>query len=147
MDRRHFIGISSWAAMTGILRAAPSAGDATNEAYWSLVKRQFPLEEGLLYFNAANVCPASRAVLDRHTQFERDFQSDPAFQNREKYAPIRASARAKVAKLLNVTPAEVAFTRNTSESNSTIVQGIELKAGDEVVSSIEKLGELRFRLA
>jgi selenocysteine lyase/cysteine desulfurase len=119
--------------MTGILRAAPAAGDATNEAYWSLVKRQFPLEEGLLYFNAANVCPASRAVLDRHTQFERDFQADPAFQNREKYGPIRTAARAKVAKLLNVKPAEIAFTRNTSESNNTIVQGIDLKAGDEVL--------------
>jgi isopenicillin-N epimerase len=133
MDRRHFIGLSSWAAMAGILRAAPSAGDAANEAYWSLVKRQFPLEDGLLYFNAANVCPASRAVLDRHAQFERDFQSDPAFQNREKYGPIRTSARAKVAKLLNVTPGEIAFTRNTSESNNTIVQGIDLKAGDEIL--------------
>ncbi len=119
--------------MAGILRAEPSAGDPTNEAYWSLVKRQFPLEEGLLYFNAANVCPASRAVLDRHAQFERDFQADPAFQNREKYGPIRAAARRKVARLLNVSPAEVAFTRNTSESNCTIVQGLDLKPGDEVI--------------
>ncbi len=119
--------------MSGILRAAPAAGDATNEAYWSLVKRQFPLEEGLLYFNAANVCPASRAVLDRHAQFERDFQADPAFQNREKYGPIRTSARIKVAKLLNAAPAEIAFTRNTSESNNTIVQGLDLKPGDEIL--------------
>ncbi len=138
MDRREFfgkasIGISSWAAMSGILRAAPAAGDPANENYWSLVKRQFPLEDGLLYFNAANVCPASRAVLDRHAQFERDFQSDPAFQNREKYAPIRASSRAKVAKLLNVSATEIAFTRNTSESNCTIVHGLNLKAGDEIV--------------
>jgi isopenicillin-N epimerase len=119
--------------MAGILRAEPSAGDATNEAYWSLVKRQFPLEDGLLYFNAANVCPASRAVLDRHSQFERDFQADPAFQNREKYAPIRTSARNKMAKLLNVRPEEIAFTRNTSESNCTLVQGLNLKPGDEVL--------------
>jgi len=133
MQRREFLGLSSWAAMAGILRAAPAAGDATNEAYWSLVKRQFPLEENLLYFNAANVCPASRAVLDRHAQFERDFQADPAFQNREKYGPIRTAARGKAARLLNVTPAEIAFTRNTSESNNTIVQGLDLKAGDEIL--------------
>jgi isopenicillin-N epimerase len=132
MQRRHFIGVSSWAALQGILRAAPATGD---EAYWSLVKRQFPLEPGLLYFNAANVCPASHAVLDRYTQFERDFQSDPAFQNRDKYGPIRTSARAKVAKLLNVTPAEIAFTRNTSESNCTIVHGLDLKPGDEILAA------------
>ena len=133
MDRRHFIGISSWAATAGILRAEPSAGDATNEAYWSLVKRQFPLEDGLLYFNAANVCPASRAVLDKLAMFERDFQADPAFQNREKYGPIRTSARAKTAKLLNVKPEEIAFTRNTSESNCTLVNGLDFKPGDEIL--------------
>src|SRR5258708_23183952 len=128
MHRRQFIGVSSWAAMTGILRAAPAAGEPANEAYWALVKRQFPLEDGLLYFNAANVCPASRAVLDRHAQFERDFQANPSFQNREKYGPIRTSARAKAAKLLNVSPGEIAFTRNTSESNSTILHGLDLHA-------------------
>src|SRR5580700_6576654 len=131
MDRREFfgkasIGISSWAAMSGILRAAPAAGDPANENYWSLVKRQFPLEDGLLYFNAANVCPASRAVLDRHAQFERDFQSDPAFQNRDKYAPIRTTVREKTAKLLNVSASELAFARNTSESNCIVVNGIDL---------------------
>jgi len=138
MDRREFfskasIGVSSWAAMAGILRAAPASGEAANETYWSLVKRQFPLEDGLLYFNAANVCPASRAVLDRYAQFERDFQSDPAFQNREKYGPIREAARAKTAKLLNVSAREIAFTRNTSESNCALVNGIDLKPGDEVI--------------
>ncbi len=118
--------------MSQVLQAAPSP-DPSNEAYWALVKRQFPLEDGLLYFNAANVCPASRAVLDRHAQFERDFQSDPSFQNRDKYAPIRASAREKAAKLLNVSANEIAFTRNTSESNCALVNGIDLKPGDEVI--------------
>ena len=121
--------------MAGILRAAPAAGDPTNEAYWSLVKRQFPLEDGLLYFNAANVCPASRAVLDRFAQFERDFQANPSFQNRAKYAQIRTTVREKVARLLSASPTEIAFTRNTSESNSTIVHGIDLKPGDEILVS------------
>jgi isopenicillin-N epimerase len=144
MDRREFFGIASagvsaatalttWTAMSQTLRAAPAAGEPANETYWSLVKRQFPLEDGLLYFNAANVCPASRAVLDRHAQFERDFQADPSFQNREKYSPIRASVRAKTAKMLNVSASEVAYTRNTSESNCIIVNGLNLKPGDEVV--------------
>lgn len=133
MHRRDFIGLSSWAAMAGILRAAPAGGDPTNENYWSLVKRQFPLDDNLLYFNAANVCPASRAVLDRYAQFERDFQSNPSFQNREKYGPIRTAARGKVARLLSVSPGEIAFTRNTSESNCTIVNGLDLKPGDGIL--------------
>jgi isopenicillin-N epimerase len=138
MHRREFfnaasLGISSWIAMSAALKAAPAAGEPANETYWSLVKRQFPLEDGLLYFNAANVCPASRAVLDRHAQFERDFQANPSFQNRDKYSPIRASVRSKTAKMLNASATEIAFTRNTSESNCMIVNGLNLKPGDEVV--------------
>ncbi len=142
MHRREFfnaasLGISAcattWVAMSTALKAAPAAGEPANETYWSLVKRQFPLEDGLLYFNAANVCPASRAVLDRHAQFERDFQANPSFQNRDKYSPIRTSVRSKTAKMLNASAAEIAFTRNTSESNCMIVNGLSLKAGDEVV--------------
>src|SRR5260370_34027171 len=76
---------ASWTAFATALRAAPSAPDANNENYWSLVKRQFPLEDNLIYLNAANVCPASRPVLDRHAEFMRDFQANPSVQNRAKY--------------------------------------------------------------
>ena len=59
---------TTWAVMSQALRAAPVNPGAGNEDYWKLVKRQFPLDDHLLYLNAANVCPASRGVLDRHTE-------------------------------------------------------------------------------
>lgn len=98
-----------------------------------MVKRQFPLEDGLVYLNAANVCPASRPVLDRHLEFLRDFQANPSFQNRDKYGPQRERLRQKLARLLRVAPEEMAVTRNTSEGNNLVVRGIDLKAGDEIV--------------
>lgn len=120
----------SWTSFTHALRAA-SAGPA--DSYWQMVRAQFPLEPGLLYLNAANVCPASRLVLDRHAQYLRDFQSNPSFQNRDKYVPMRESLRERIAKLLRVTPGEIAITRNTSEGSNIIVHGVALKPGDEVV--------------
>jgi len=126
---------ASWTAFIRALSAAPSDPDAGNGAYWSLVKRQFPLEENLLYLNAANVCPASRPVLDRYAEFLRDFQSNPSFQNRAKYDALRERLRGKIAGMLRVTADEIAITRNTSESNSIIVQGLDLKPGDEVISN------------
>src|SRR5262249_45534050 len=96
-------------------------------------RRQFPLEDGLIYLNAANVCPASRPVLDRYAALLRDFQGNPSFQNRDKYRPLRESCRAKIAALLGVSPDEVAITRNTSEGSNLIVRGIDLRPGDEVV--------------
>src|SRR5579864_4538816 len=123
----------SWTAFSSALRAAPSAPDANNETYWSLVKRQFPLEENLIYLNAANVCPASRPVLDRHAQFMRDFQMNPSFQNRDKYNAMRERLRDKIAGMLRVSADELAITRNTSEGSNIIVKGVDLKPGDEVL--------------
>jgi len=124
---------ASWTAFSSALKAAPSAPDANNENYWSLVKRQFPLDENLIYLNAANVCPASRPVLDRHAEFMRDFQSNPSFQNRAKYDPLRERLREKIAGMLRVSIDEIAITRNTSEGTNTVVEGVDLKPGDEVI--------------
>src|SRR5215468_4441668 len=81
----------SWTAFSTALSAASGA-----DSYWHLVKREFPLEETLIYLNAANVCPASRPVMDRHLEFLRDFHSDPSFQNRDKYVARREGLRAKI---------------------------------------------------
>ncbi|HMD49739.1 MAG TPA: aminotransferase class V-fold PLP-dependent enzyme, partial [Bryobacteraceae bacterium] len=126
---------ASWTAFSQALHAAPGAPDANNEAYWSLVKRQFPLDENLIYLNAANVCPASRPVMDRYWEYLRDFQSNPSFQNRAKYEALHERLRGKIGALLGVSADEIAMTRNTSESNSIIVQGLDLKAGDEIISN------------
>src|SRR6266545_3625045 len=108
---------ATWTAFANALAAAP-APSPTSEGYWDMVKRQFPLQDGLLYVNAANVCPASRPVLDRHLDFLRDFHSNPSFQNRDKYKPLQERLRAKLAAMLRVSADEIAITRNTSEGSN-----------------------------
>ena len=120
---------ASWTAFASSLQAA-TAGD---DNYWRMVQRQFPLEDRLIYLNAANVCPASRPVMDRHVEYLRDFHANPSFQNRDKYVEMRESLRTKAARLLRAAPDEIAVTRNTSEGSNIIVKGIDLKAGDEVI--------------
>jgi isopenicillin-N epimerase len=117
---------AAWASMSQTLQAASSSATPANEDFWRLVKKQFPLDDGLLYFNAANICPASRAVLDRHAEFLRDFQANPSFQNRAKYDALRTRLRGKLGVLLHVKSDEVSITRNTSESNNLIVHGLDL---------------------
>ena len=69
---------ASWTAFAAAIKAAEP------ESYWQMVKRQFALDEKLIYLNAANVCPASRPVMDRHIEYLRDFHANPSFQNRDK---------------------------------------------------------------
>ena len=131
MHRRELFRLlpPTWLAFQSSLAQAA----AEDETYWRLIAQQFPLEPGLLYFNAANVCPSSRLVLDRHQQFLRDFHANPSFQNRDKYAPLQERVRLKAAALLNAEPDEIAITRNTSEGSNTIATGLDLAPGDEVI--------------
>ncbi len=78
----------------GLAAAAPA-----DEAYWQMVGRQFPLDEKMIYLNAANVCPASRPVMDRHIEYLRDFQANPSFQNRYKYVEMRERLRTTAARM------------------------------------------------
>ena len=130
-SRRFFLfgAPAAWAGFSAQLKAA----DPASESFWRIVRSQFPLDPGILYLNAANVCPASRLVMDRHLEYLRDFHSNPSFQNRDKYVELRERLRSKIAGMLRVSADEIAITRNTSEGNNAIVQGIDLKAGDEVV--------------
>ena len=138
-SRRDFFRLAAvpiaWQAFQSKLEAAAASRlpDAGNESYWQMVKRQYPLEENLIYLNAANVCPASRLVLDRHLEYLRDFHANPSFQNRDKYEGMRESLRGKVARMLRVSADEIAITRNTSEGSNIIVKGVDLKPGDEVL--------------
>src|SRR5687767_6729091 len=45
--------------------ALPPAGRTRpDEAYWALVRAQFPIRPGLIPLNAANLCPAPRTVIE-----------------------------------------------------------------------------------
>lgn len=122
---------ASWTTFAAALQGAAPSDQP--EKFWALVKAQFPLEDKLLYLNAANVCPASRPVMDRHAAFLRDFHANPSFQNRDKYLPLRESLRSKIAALLRVSADEIAITRNTSEGTNIVVAGVDLQPGDEVI--------------
>ena len=120
-------------------RQAPSApplaagGPAAGEAFWTSVREQFvmPLDLGVL--NAANLCPASRPVLDALTRETRSVDQDPSPKNRARLYPEKEKTRAAVAEFLRVTPEEIVLTRNTSEANNLVSSGVDLKPGDEVI--------------
>ncbi|MBI3667261.1 MAG: aminotransferase class V-fold PLP-dependent enzyme [Acidobacteria bacterium] len=125
--------LSSAAASTRELSPLLAAAVSSGESYWNLVKEQFPLRQGAVPMNAANLCPSPRVVWEKVAELTRDLDSDVSFQNRKKFDTTLEESRRKVAEQLGVSPEEIALVRNTSEANNTINNGIALKSGDEVV--------------
>lgn len=104
-----------------------------SEDYWLAVKKMFALKPGLIALNAANLCPASRSVTEKLFERTHDIDSDPSFENRLKYEKTKEHTRHLLATMLGASPDEIALTRNTSESNHTVISGLDLAKGDEVI--------------
>jgi isopenicillin-N epimerase len=110
-----------------------SLTEDANEQYWSLVQKQFTVQGDLIMMNAANLCPSPFSINERLFDWMINLGRDVSFQFREKLTARRAEALDLFSQFLSVKKNEIGITRNTSESNCTIVNGLDLKAGDEVI--------------
>ncbi len=124
--------LGDWGDRVGGGRGA-LLGGKQDEAYWHRVKDQFSLAPGLILMNAANLCPSPYPVQETVFRHTRDVNQDPSFQNRGKFGGLKDEAREALASYVGAFPSEIAITRNTSEGNNTVVNGLDLGAGDEVV--------------
>lgn len=126
--------VAAFATACGAVRNIAWAQAATGgEDYWDLVRRQFIFPESAVPMNCANLCPSFQSVADKVAELSRVVDYDVSFNNRAQFNDTLTESRAKVAAQIGAAPEEVALVRNTSEGNSIITNGLDFRAGDEVV--------------
>jgi len=96
-------------------------------------EKAFGFSDSKVPMNAANLCPMPKAISESIAAYNDDLDFDMSGANRARIVAIKEKAREGIAKQLNISATEVAITRNTSEANNIVAQGIELDAGDEVL--------------
>lgn len=126
-----------WLARSETAWARPgpltSASTAPDERFWASVREQFAMPRDLAVFNAANLCPSSLPVLDALDKATHELDRQPSPAYREEMHDAKEVTRRLLAEFLRVTPEEIVITRNTSESNNLVSNGLDLRAGDEVL--------------
>ncbi|NNM03659.1 MAG: aminotransferase class V-fold PLP-dependent enzyme [Gemmatimonadetes bacterium] len=146
-DRRRFLShllggtaatlaLPSWlegASAEGVRGVPYGGGEPEDEAYWERVKAQFSIAPGLILMNAANLCPSPYPIQETVFRHTRDVNRDASFQNRGKFGELKEEARQALAQYVGASTTEIAITRNTSEGNNSVVNGLDLGPGDEVI--------------
>lgn len=83
--------------------------------------------------NAANLCPMPSSVTTAHARYAQALDLSLSSASRRSIEALKEDARSRIAAMLGTSADELAIVRNTSEANNTIVQGMPLEAGDEIV--------------
>ena len=120
--------------MAGVRPTPLSAAELRREAPdWARIREQSLMPRELSVLNAANLWPSPRAVLEAvHRDTER-LDRDPVPSYRTEMHGVKEGTRELLARHLRATPEEILVTRNTSEANNWVSNGVDLGAGDEVL--------------
>ncbi len=162
-DRRHFVKQTS-IALTGlgtvgvlpksILRRLQQLIDskdhltpqilASDEAFWREIKGAYTVSSSILNLNNGGVSPQPLVVQDaveRYNRFSNELPSHYMWHILDKG---KEEIRRKLAKLAGCSPEEIAINRNTTEALDTVIFGLQLQEGDEVVLTKQDYPSMKF---
>ena len=97
-------------------------------------RAEFPVTENYIYMNHAGVAPLSRRVREAMTAFVEDATVNGAV-HADIWAETAEECRVAAANFLNADTAEIAFMKNTTQGILIAANGIDWRAGDNVVTT------------
>ena len=116
-----------------LLKALAHEPGVEDEDFWRLIQQAYTVSPSILNLNNGGVSPSPRVVQEAVERYNRLSNEAPSYYMWRILDKGRESLRTKLAGLLGSSPEEVAVNRNASEALETVIFGLRLKAGDEVV--------------
>ena len=120
-----------------------NAGElADDEAFWFEIQRAFEVDRTWINLNNGGVSPAPSMVIDqliRDINYSNEIPVDHMWRHLQ---PRMESVRRELATEFGCDPEEMAIVRNASEANETMIFGLDLKRGDEVIVTTQNYGRM-----
>ena len=110
---------------------------AMNEDFWFEIQSSFSITRGITNLNNGGVSPSPRLVTEalcRYTWQQEDVTAYTMWQILE---PQSETIRTGLADIFGCDREEIAITRNASESLEIILMGMDLKTGDEILTTTQ----------
>ena len=108
---------------------------ASEEDFWYYIQQSFTTASGMINLNNGGVSPAPKTVQDAMKRYYDLSNEAPSYYMWRVLDQGREPLRKNIARLAGCLPEEIAINRNSSEGLETIIFGLPLKAGDEVVAA------------
>ena len=114
---------------------ASAADMAANEDYWREIQGAFSLDRTMINLNNGGVCPSPRVVHEALKRYLDQSNQAPVWNMWQQLEPGIEGVRRDLASEFGCDPEEMAITRNASESLEICIMGLDLKPGDEVLTT------------
>ncbi|MGB9851365.1 MAG: aminotransferase class V-fold PLP-dependent enzyme [Candidatus Kapaibacteriota bacterium] len=112
------------------------SNDPNNQSeFWYWIKQSFTVSPNILNLNNGGVSPQPKPVQEAFIRYNQISNEGPAYFMWRILDQGREPMRKKLAELAGCSPEEIAINRNTTEGMDTIILGLKLSAGDEVILS------------
>ena len=124
-----------------IFAASRAAGDtpadrvAGDEDFWREIQQAFTVDRSIINLNNGGVSPSPRVVQDAMRRYVEYSNEAPVYTMWRVLEPQIESVRRRLAAAFGCDAEEMAITRNASESLETCIFGLDLKPGDEVLTT------------
>ncbi|MEX2089302.1 MAG: aminotransferase class V-fold PLP-dependent enzyme [Bacteroidota bacterium] len=115
---------------------------AMDEDFWFHIQESFSVTRGIINLNNGGVSPSPRLVTEAFCRYTWQQEDVTAYTMWQILEPQSETIRTGLAEIFGCDREEVAITRNASESLEILLMGMDLKSGDEILSTTQDYGRM-----
>lgn len=108
---------------------------AQDEDFWAVIQRAYSVNPDVINLNNGGVSPAPIVVQQAVERYNQLSNEGPSYYMWQILDQGREPLRQKLASLAGVQAGEIAINRNSTEALNTVIYGLPLKVGDEVIGT------------
>lgn len=110
---------------------------AMDEDFWFEIQQAFTVTRGIINLNNGGVSPSPRIVTEALVRYQWEQEDCTAYTMWQILEPQIETIRTGLADLFGCDREEIAITRNASESLEILLMGLDLKSGDEILTTTQ----------
>ncbi len=120
----------------------PADTVARDEDFWLNIRHAFTIDRNMINLNNGGVSPSPKIVSDTEKRYLDVENMNPSYYMWNVLDPGIETVRRRLARAFGCDPEEIAITRNASEALEIVQLGMELKAGDEIITTNQDYGRM-----